>query len=96
VLAGIAHHEPSLVIPLFIELLYEFNMAPVGAVQIQRIVVTVTIHSAHTAMYCQQAIPLFTGYLTGFTTNTNSGVREKSHTFGHYAFSTLQTKAFAS
>jgi hypothetical protein len=96
VLTGIAHHEPSRFIPRFIKLLYEFDMAPVEAVQIKCVVVTVTIHSKHTSACRQQAIPLFAGYLTGFTTNTNGCVSEKSHAFSLHTFSTLQTKALAS
>src|SRR5207244_12116121 len=75
---------------------HELDLPPLYAIQTTRVIIAVAAELPHAAVFGRKLVPLLTGHLAGLTANAYRGVGVKSHCLGHYALSTLHTKALPS
>jgi hypothetical protein len=83
VLANIAHQQPAPLAAIFSELLDEFYVAPVDAIEPPGIIVAVAAECIQAAISSGELIPLFASHLACFAADTNGCVGVKSHWLGH-------------
>src|SRR2546425_7577241 len=96
VFTHVAHHQPAAVAAVGAKLLDEFDVSPVDAIQTARVIIAVAPQLPHAAVFGRKLVPLLTGHLAGPAAHTHRGVGVKPHCLGHYALSTLHTKALPS
>jgi hypothetical protein len=99
--AYVAHHKPSAFAAVFAELFDEFDMTPVGVVQLPGIVIAVTGHFYAPITGPREPVPMLAGHFASFAADTYRRVRIETHTLPcrvlrHHIFSTLHKKALAS
>ena len=99
--AYVAHHEPPAFAAVFTELFDEFDMSPVGVIQLPGIVIAVAGHFSEPVVGRAKPVPVFAGHLASLAADTYRCVRKKTHTSSrgvlhHNVFSTLHKKALAS
>src|SRR4030095_13802639 len=74
VLAHIAHQQPATVLAVFSELLDEFDMAPMNAVESARVVIAVAAQGVEAAVGARKLVPFFGGDLARFSADADGGV----------------------
>src|SRR5258708_16600962 len=88
-LAHVAHHQPSPVLPVLGELLDELDVAPMDAIQSAGVVVAVPTQRVRAAVGARQLIPFFAGHLAGFAADADRRVCVEAHRLWHTASRSL-------
>jgi hypothetical protein len=90
VLANIAHQQPAPLPAIFSELLDEFYVAPVDAIEAPGIVIAIAAERIEAAVGSGELIPLLASHLACFAADTNGCVGVKSHWLGHNPSASLR------
>src|SRR5262249_24714536 len=93
-LADVAHQQPAAVFPILRELLDELDVAPVNAVELARVVVTVATQCVDAAVSARKLVPFFARDFARFAADTNGRVSVKSHGLSHGAPPNLQSRGY--
>src|SRR5690606_12432517 len=83
VLADVAHQKPPAVLPRIGELLDELHVAPVNAVEPERVVVAQAADLRSAAVPCGELVPLLARDLAGLAADADRRVRVEAHWLSH-------------